>query len=69
MNKILALALLAGGVVLLIYGVSASDSISSDFSRLFTGKPTDNAVWLMVGGGVAAIVGLGGVATRSRSAH
>ena len=61
MNKILFLVLLAGGVVLLVLGVNASDSVSSDFSRFFTGNPTDKTVWLLIGGGVAAIVGLGGL--------
>ena len=50
--------LLAGGVVLIIYGVSASDSISSSFSRFFTGSPTDKAVWMLIGGTVVAVIGL-----------
>lgn len=61
MNKGLSLVLLVVGVVLLVLGVIASDSISSDFSRLFTGEPTDKTLWLLIGGGVAAIIGLGGL--------
>ena len=61
MNKSIVLVLLIVGVVLLVLGVIASDSIKSDFSRLFTGEPTDKAIWLLVGGGVSTIVGLGGV--------
>jgi hypothetical protein len=61
MNKGISLALLVIGVVLLVMGVTESDSISSSFSRLFTGEPTDRAIWLLVGGGLAAIVGLGGM--------
>ena len=67
MNKILALALLAGGVALIIYGVNASNSIGSDFSRLFTGSPTDRSIWLLVGGIVAAVVGAGGLVRGSKS--
>jgi hypothetical protein len=67
MNKILALALLAGGVALIIYGVNASNSIGSDFSRLFTGSPTDKSIWLLVGGFVAAVIGAGGLMRGSRS--
>lgn len=67
MNRTLSLALLVGGIVLLIYGVSASDSIGSQFSRLFTGAPTDKTLWLLIGGGVAALVGLGGLVRDSRS--
>jgi len=66
MNKILFLAVLAIGIVLLVLGVIESDSISSDFSRLFTGEPTDKTVWLLIGGGLAVIVGLGGLARGSK---
>ena len=58
MNKIVSLALLVGGVVLIIFGIQAMDSFSSDVSRFFTGSPTDKAVWMLIGGIVAAIVGL-----------
>ena len=67
MNKILSLALLAGGVVLIIYGVNASNSIGSDFSRLFTGSPTDKSIWLLIGGIVAAAIGAGGLMRGSKS--
>ena len=58
MNKIVSLALLIGGVVLIIFGAQATDSFSSDVSRVFTGSPTNKAVWMLIGGIVAAIVGL-----------
>ena len=65
-NKLLFVALLVVGVVLLVLGVTESDSVSSDFSRLFTGEPTDKAIWFLIGGGLAAIVGLGGLAGGSK---
>lgn len=58
MNKSISLALLIGGVVLIVLGVMAMDSFGSDVSRFFTGSPTDKAVWMLVGGIVAAVVGL-----------
>jgi len=58
MNRIVSLALLVGGVILLIIGINATDSFSSDVSRFFTGSPTDKAVWMLIGGSVASIVGL-----------
>jgi hypothetical protein len=61
MNKIISLALLAGGVVLIIYGINASDSMSSGMSRMFNGAPTDKTLWLLIGGVVVSIVGLGGL--------
>ncbi len=61
MNKLISLAILAGGIVLVIYGVSASKSFSSDVSRFFTGSPTDKAIWMLLGGIVAIIIGLAGL--------
>ena len=58
MNIIVSIALLVGGVVLMIFGINATNSFSSDVSRFFTGSPTDKAVWMLIGGTVAAIVGL-----------
>lgn len=52
--------ILAAGIILVIYGVSASESFGSDVSRFFTGSPTDKTVWLMIGGIVAIIIGLSG---------
>ncbi|HWN93935.1 MAG TPA: DUF3185 family protein [Methylomirabilota bacterium] len=58
MNKPIAIALLIGGVILLAFGISASDSFSSDVSKFFTGSPTDKAIWMVVGGAAAAVAGL-----------
>jgi hypothetical protein len=57
MNKGIALALLVGGIVLIIFGVSATESFGSEVSRFFTGTPTDKSMWLLIGGIVAATVG------------
>ncbi len=57
MNKAIGLALLAAGVVLIVFGLNASHSVGSDFSRAFTGTPTDKTMWLLIGGVAAAIVG------------
>jgi hypothetical protein len=67
MNKPVSLVLLIGGIILIIYGISASDSVGSSFSRIFTGAPTDKTIWLLVGGIAAAIIGLFGVMRGSRS--
>ena len=60
MNRIVYLALLIGGIILMIYGVNATNSFSSDFSRFFTGSPTNKAIWMLLGGTVAAVVGFVG---------
>jgi divalent metal cation (Fe/Co/Zn/Cd) transporter len=59
MNKIASLALLAVGIVLLVLGITAMNSFGSDVSRFFTGSPTDKAVWMLIGGIVATVAGLG----------
>jgi Protein of unknown function (DUF3185) len=58
MNKAIFLALLVVGVVLIIFGINASHSFSSDVSRTFSGSPTNKSIWLLVGGIAAAIIGL-----------
>ncbi len=67
MYKAFSLALLAGGVVLAIIAIGASKSLGSDISRFFTGSPTDNAKWMMVGAGVLFLIGLGGLLRGSRA--
>lgn len=60
MNRITSIILLVAGVILIAYGIKASDSIGSSFSRLFTGVPTDKAIWLLIGGAILAVAGLVG---------
>jgi len=67
MNKVVSLALLIGGVVLMIFGINATNSFSSDVSRFFTGGPTDKAVWMLIGGIIVAVVGLAGTLRGSKS--
>ena len=58
MNKAISIALVAGGIVLIVFGVKATNSFGSDLSRFFTGSPTDKAIWMLLGGIVAASIGL-----------
>ena len=55
MNRPVSLAILIVGIVLIIFGAQASDSVGSSFSRFFTGEPTDRTIWLLLGGLVAVI--------------
>ena len=61
MNKLISLAILAVGIVLVVFGVTAAESFSSDISRFFTGSPTDKAIWMLLGGILAIIIGLVGL--------
>ena len=67
MNRSISVALLVGGVVLLVFGVQAADSLGSDISRFFTDSPTDKAVWMLVGGVILSVAGLAGLVRGSRS--
>jgi len=67
MNKAISLALLVGGIVLIIYGIAANDSTASGFSRFFTGNPTDKTMWLLIGGIVAVVAGLAGMLRSSKT--
>jgi hypothetical protein len=58
MKNPFGLIILIGGIILLIYGISASNSFNSSVKKAFTGTPTDNSMWLIIGGAVAAVGGL-----------
>ncbi|MFN0059484.1 MAG: DUF3185 family protein [Planctomycetota bacterium] len=68
MVKLVSIALVVGGIVLVSMGVTATNSLSSDVSRFFTGSPTDKSVWLLIGGLVAIVVGLGSSVRNWKSA-
>lgn len=66
MNKFISVVLLVGGVGLMILGVQATNSFSSDVSRFFTGSPTDKAIWMVIVGLLALVVGLAMTLRRPR---
>lgn len=58
MIRIIGVALAVLGVLLFIVGVNESETAESEVSEFFTGEPSNEATWLMIGGGVAAILGV-----------
>lgn len=66
MHRTLGLAFLVLGIVLVAWGVNASDSIASSFSKFFTGSPTNKAVFLVIGGVLLSALGARSV-LRSRN--
>lgn len=58
MNKrTIAVAMLVAGIALLIWGYNMSGAFDSRVSRVFSGSPTDKAMWTMIGGAVLAVAG------------
>ena len=67
MRAMFSALLLTVGIVLLILGFSASDSVSSSISRVFRGTPSDRATVLLLAGAAASVTGLAGVFLSFRS--
>ncbi|MGE3108572.1 MAG: DUF3185 family protein [Phycisphaerales bacterium] len=67
MKLIMGAVLFVVGVVLLVLGINASDSLASDVSRFFTGNPTDRAVWMLVLGAGSIVGGIVLAALSRRS--
>ncbi len=59
MNKIIGLALFIAGAILLYFGYTEYHSTASQVTEMVTGNPTNNAIWFLVGGAIAVIIGLG----------
>jgi len=57
-SRILGIALLVGGAILLFMGWSASESLTEDVHQALTGRFTADTRNYLTGGGVAAAVGL-----------
>jgi len=57
MNKGTAIAFLVVGIILLIFGIDAYHSASSNVSQALTGAPSYKAIWLLIAGAIAAIIG------------
>jgi hypothetical protein len=57
MSKIPSIAFLIIGIVLLVYGLDASNSVSSTVSNAVTGSPTNKSIWLIVLGVLGIISG------------
>jgi hypothetical protein len=57
-RRALGLGLLVVGVILLVFGFQAHDSIGSAFSKAFGEGPTDETLWFLLGGAAAAVIGL-----------
>jgi uncharacterized membrane protein YidH (DUF202 family) len=66
MIRAIGFGLLAGGILLLILGINAYDSTSSDFSRFFYGTPSDRSIWLLAGGIALSVLGIMGALQKTK---
>lgn len=57
-TRIVGIALLIVGIALLLMGWNAADSLTEDIHEGLTGRFTDTTTLYLIGGGVAAVVGV-----------
>jgi len=56
-TRLLGIILMVVGVILLYFGLRATDSVSESVTEGLTGKYTDETTWFIVGGAVAVVAG------------
>lgn len=61
MQKLIGAACLAIGIMLLIWGHNAHDSVGSQVKEAVTGTPVDKAIYFYIIGAILCAVGLGSV--------
>jgi hypothetical protein len=57
-QRILGIAVLIVGIVILCFGINASNSVADQVKQTFTGRLTDGTAWYIFGGLAMAVVGL-----------
>ena len=58
MQKVTGIIFIAIGIFLLLWGRKIADSVGSQVQQVFTGAPTDRAMYLYIGGIVLVILGI-----------
>jgi len=56
--RFIGIGLLALGAILLYFGFNATDSAVEEIGEAFTGHYSDETMMYLIGGGVAAVLGL-----------
>lgn len=57
-NKIIGLVLLVLGAVLVFFGLNATEAPLEEASEALTGSYSDETMYYLIGGAVAAVVGI-----------
>jgi hypothetical protein len=66
MKQIIGIAFLVIGIILLCLAFNSYHSAASGVSRVVTGTSTDKTIWLVVGGVLGTLLGVGGLLTGSK---
>lgn len=56
--RVLGVVLFAAGVVLLVFGINSTDTLTEKAVEKTTGKYTDETMWYIIGGVVCAVAGV-----------
>jgi len=56
-QRILGLVLLVVGVIILLFGLNASESLTDTVNEGVTGRYTDKTMWYIVGGAALSVAG------------
>ena len=57
-NRMIGIALLVAGAIALYFGFNATSAPTEEISEALTGQYSDQTMFYLIGGGVAAIAGL-----------
>lgn len=68
MKQFIGIAFLVVEIILLCLAYNSYHSAASGVSRVVTGTSTDKTIWLVVGGVLGTLIGVGGLLTGSRKA-
>ena len=58
MKTVIGIALLAGGVVMLVFGFQAKKSLNDKFIETFQGTPHERTTWMLAGGAASSAAGV-----------
>ena len=58
MQKVTGIICIVVGVLLLVWGHNIAESLGSQVQQVFTGAPTDRAMYFYIGGIVLALLGV-----------
>jgi hypothetical protein len=58
MQKIIGVIALVIGIMLLVWGHNTAESLNSQVKNIFTGTPTDRAMYFYIGGAALTLYGL-----------